>query len=163
MFGSNGNDVFLCTSFIEVKSVLEDIFQRSYSASICPFYEIDIEYRLIYLNGECKLIYGKKAACGNWKNNLNQGAEIIDIVDEDTTNELLKISSQLIPLFEREFISIDIIKLVTGEFMIIEINSNVVMMKYSNSSLERRKKAKEIYREAVLYIMNKKGEEPKVI
>lgn len=55
-----GNEVFHITNIKEIPTTLDALFQKSFSISICPFYKIKTEYRLIILNNECVLIYGKR-------------------------------------------------------------------------------------------------------
>lgn len=57
--GTCGNSVFNVTNINEIENILDKIFVSNYSISICPFYKIKNEYRVIMLNGENKLIYAK--------------------------------------------------------------------------------------------------------
>ena len=43
-----------------MQEVIEELFLSQYSISLCPYYDILNEYRAIVLDGEVKLIYGKK-------------------------------------------------------------------------------------------------------
>lgn len=58
--GSCGTGVFKSNKIDEVYELIDKILLTSYSVSVCPYYDISTEYRLITLNGEIKLIYGKK-------------------------------------------------------------------------------------------------------
>ena len=128
---------------------MKNIFEHKESASVCPFYEIDTEYRVICLDGEVKLIYGKKAEEGNWKHNLSQGASVIEVVDEDLKSKLRKIALSATKEMGIRFASVDIIKLVTGEFLIIEVNSGVTIDKYTDFVENGKEIAKKIYGEAI--------------
>ncbi len=57
--GTCGNGVYHVTSEEEIKPILDKLFTKNISISVCPFYEIKHEYRLIMLNNECVLLYGK--------------------------------------------------------------------------------------------------------
>ncbi len=57
--GTCGNNVFNVTNVNELNVILDKLFLNNYSISICPFYSIKHEYRIIMLNNECKLIYEK--------------------------------------------------------------------------------------------------------
>lgn len=57
--GTCGNNVFNVTKINEIDDILDKIFVNNYSISICPFYKIKHEYRVIILNGESKLLYTK--------------------------------------------------------------------------------------------------------
>lgn len=55
-----GNEVFHITNISDIKNTLDTLFKKSFSISICPFYKIKTEYRLIILNNNCVLVYGKR-------------------------------------------------------------------------------------------------------
>jgi glutathione synthase/RimK-type ligase-like ATP-grasp enzyme len=57
--GTCGNNVFNVTDINEIDDILDKIFVNNYSISICPFYDIKHEYRVIMLEGECELLYAK--------------------------------------------------------------------------------------------------------
>ena len=57
--GCEGQGVYLCKSLKELETAIHKLFMKNGSISICPYYDIDTEYRTFYLKGECYLIYGK--------------------------------------------------------------------------------------------------------
>ena len=57
--GTCGTNVFNVTDVNEIDIVLDKIFLKNYSISMCPFYKIKHEYRAIMLDGENKLLYTK--------------------------------------------------------------------------------------------------------
>lgn len=57
--GTCGNGVFHITKEEEIEPLLKKLFIKHSSLSICPFYNIKHEYRLIMLKNECALLYGK--------------------------------------------------------------------------------------------------------
>lgn len=57
--GTEGNNVFHITNKNELKSVVNELFKNNYSISICPFYQISKEYRVVVLNNKVKLIFEK--------------------------------------------------------------------------------------------------------
>lgn len=57
--GTCGKNVFNVTDVNEIDIVLDKIFLKNYSISMCPFYKIKHEYRAIMLDGENKLLYTK--------------------------------------------------------------------------------------------------------
>ena len=146
--GSCGNNVYLCKSISEVIKSLNKIFKHKETASICPFYEIDTEYRVICLDYEAKLIYGKKPSKGMWKHNLSQGASVIDVNDEELKNKLIEIAIKATKTIGIRFASVDIIKLKSGELLIIEVNSGVTINKYTDFVENGKERAKAIYGEA---------------
>lgn len=59
-FGLSGRDVYHVTKKEDIILYLDKVFQNNETLSLCPFYNIRAEYRLIILDNECLLIYGKK-------------------------------------------------------------------------------------------------------
>ena len=147
--GSCGNDVYLCKTISEVNQSLKQIFKHKKTASICPFYDIDTEYRVICLDYQAKLIYGKKPSKGMWKHNLSQGASVIDVNDENLKNKLTEIAIKATKAIGIRFASVDIIKLKSGELFIIEVNSGVTINKYIDFVENGKERAKAIYGEAI--------------
>lgn len=58
--GTCGKNIYVCKNLFEVKSALSKLFEFSYMAAISPKVSINVEYRIIVLNGEVQVIYGKK-------------------------------------------------------------------------------------------------------
>ncbi len=69
-----GNEVFHITTKEDLRKILDQLFVENFSISLCPFYSIQTEYRLIYLGNECVLLYGKKrpVVIGNGKNTIRE-------------------------------------------------------------------------------------------
>ena len=147
--GSSGNDVYLCESLKEIEDVISKIFIDKESLSICPFYDISTEYRVIYLDGECRLIYGKKASEGNFKHNLSQGARVVEVEDEKLKEKLREIAIKASKEIGLRFASVDIIELTSGELLVIEVNSGVTINKYTDFVENGREIAKNIYAEVI--------------
>lgn len=57
--GAMGLGVYHVTDKDELINVTDNLFIKNYSISICPFYHIKNEYRVIVLDNEIKLIYKK--------------------------------------------------------------------------------------------------------
>lgn len=57
--GSLGMGVYHITDIKELTDTLDILFRENYSISVCPYYDIVNEYRLIVLNNEIKLMYKK--------------------------------------------------------------------------------------------------------
>ena len=58
--GSYGDDMFPVTNEEDLFSKMDLLFQKHHSISMSPFYSILHEYRVIVLNQEVELIFGKK-------------------------------------------------------------------------------------------------------
>lgn len=57
--GSRGFGVYLCETIKDLEFSVSKLFENNDTISICPYYDIDTEYRTFYLDGNCELIYGK--------------------------------------------------------------------------------------------------------
>lgn len=57
--GSLGIDVYHVKDKERLKEIVDKLFIKNYSISICPYYKIKNEYRVIVLDKEIKLIYKK--------------------------------------------------------------------------------------------------------
>lgn len=60
--GSFGDAMYHVEDFVELQDKMNILFQKYSSISISPFYSILCEYRIIVLDDEVLLIYGKKRA-----------------------------------------------------------------------------------------------------
>ncbi len=160
------------------------------SFSICPFYNIKNEYRVIILNNEVKLVYKKKLpeVIGNghstikelllqfnleyfknindkslnrilkkgerfsygWKFNLSAGSLPSFDIDEMDKKIILDIVSRIIENISVGFCSIDIIKTIGSQYLVMEINSGVMMKNFMMNSDENYNIAKNIYTKAIL-------------
>ena len=57
--GTCGNNVYHIQNINELTSTLDSLFVKHHSLCMCPYYEIENEYRVILLNGEIQLCYEK--------------------------------------------------------------------------------------------------------
>jgi glutathione synthase/RimK-type ligase-like ATP-grasp enzyme len=57
--GSGGGNVYRVTNQFELENAAHKIYSHSRGMAVCPFYEIENEYRLIVLDAEVRLIYEK--------------------------------------------------------------------------------------------------------
>ena len=58
--GTCGKEVYLIEDENRLFNIIDKLFESQYSISLCPFYDINKEYRLVVLNNEIKLIYSKE-------------------------------------------------------------------------------------------------------
>lgn len=72
--GSLGMDVYHITDKYELTKTINKLFKENYSLSICPFYNIKNEYRVIVLENEIKLIFKKQKSVvvGNGINSIKK-------------------------------------------------------------------------------------------
>ena len=57
--GSQGKNCYHITKKSDIKKVTKKLFKRHYSLSLCPYYEIKNEYRIIMLDGKKQIMYQK--------------------------------------------------------------------------------------------------------
>lgn len=80
-----GKDVYFCNTKIEVEEVIGKLLEeKNDTLSICPYLDIDYEYRVIYLCGEILYAYKKKKpyVIGDGKKNLAK------LIEEKDSNEI---------------------------------------------------------------------------
>lgn len=92
----------------------------------------------------------------NWKHNLGQGA--VPVIDEETkeTEELITLAKKAAACVGIRFASIDIVEIASQhgkEYRVLEINSGVMMEYLSRADESCYQRAKEIYREAILAML----------
>lgn len=154
------NGVYLSKSIEESENYIKQLFDDGKeSVSLCPFYNIEKEYRCFYLNGDILLIYGKerpyrltdsnKKVYLSWKHNLCGGAMPEIIEKGDLYNKLEEIAIKAAKAINITFATVDIIKTEDNKLYVIEINSGVCMSKFSERTENGYEIAKEIYRKAL--------------
>ena len=158
-YGTGGNQVYRVKTEEELEETVNTVYQRSYAASLSPFYEIREEYRVVMLDGEPRLTIRKERESRinekgekeylNWKHNLGQGATGIVVEDPAILKKLYPIAKAAVEALGIRFCSADIIDTPEG-LMVLEINAGVMLEHFSGQSPECFAKAKEIYRAAIL-------------
>lgn len=70
--GTCGDGVYHITTKNKLKKVYNHLLKYNFSISLCPYYDIKNEYRVILLNNEIKIMYGKinPVVIGNGKDKL---------------------------------------------------------------------------------------------
>lgn len=70
--GTCGDGVYHITTKKELKKIYNHLLKYNFSISLCPYYDIKNEYRVILLNNEIKIMYGKinPVVIGNGKDKL---------------------------------------------------------------------------------------------
>ncbi len=151
--GSLGAKVFQVKTVSELEPALARVFYQATSASMCPYYEIQHEYRIIVLDGEARLIYGKTRG-DDWRFNLCRGAQSFKVEDSGLRNELEQTALAAAKAIGLRFCSVDIINTIDGEYLVLEVNSGVMIEKYLQQHPEDYALVKEIYRDAVRKMLN---------
>lgn len=70
--GTCGDGVYHITTKNKLKKIYNHLLKYNFSISLCPYYDIKNEYRVILLNNEIKIMYGKinPVVIGNGKDKL---------------------------------------------------------------------------------------------
>lgn len=70
--GTGSNDIYRITNQWDLEYAVQKMFSKYRDLCLCPYYEIENEYRAIFLNGEILLLYSKERpyVTGNGKDNL---------------------------------------------------------------------------------------------
>ena len=190
---SQGKEVFCLNSIEDVENKINTLFEYNDNLSICPFVEIDYEYRAIYLDGEIIYIYKKEkpSVIGDgksslkdliqakseteeididimdsldlnsipqngekvtisWKHNLSNSAEPILIdKNEENYNEIIELAIKTGKTLGITFASIDICLTSKKEILVMEVNSNVCMSKFSKKIPNGYQIVKDVYSKAI--------------
>ncbi len=187
--GSCGVDVYYISNFETLVNKYEQLIQKHHSLSVCPFYDIENEYRAIIFEGEAKLLYkkikpvitgdGKKTIKEllisfnpkyfnsyneknkdvilqkgevyeyDWRFNLSRGAISSTEILKNDRIEIDKILEKISKNIKIDFCSVDIIKTIDNKFLVMEINSGVMMENFIKQHENGYQKAKEIYKLAL--------------
>jgi len=147
--GSSGRDVYYCDSISALETATQTIFALCPDAAISPFKHIELEYRIFYLKGKCLFAYGKTPGEYTWKHNLSEGATAFEIKNKEHLKKLENLASQAAAAIGITFATIDIAELVTGELIIVEINSGVQARRLVTQLPQLHQIIKEIYLTAI--------------
>ena len=92
-----------------------------------------------------------------WKFNLSQGSKSSKIEDENLLYFIQRLSLKASNAIHINFSSVDIIETFTGSFLIMEINSGVVLNNFIDHNPNNYNIAKEIYKQAILSMFDEKS------
>lgn len=127
------------------KETIRQLIEQKYNDNLRLFLHSPKDY--IPANGE-KITIG-------WKFNLSQGAKSSPISNPTTLKKVQELSLEAACAIHINFASIDIIETFSGEFLVLEINSGVVLNQFIDDNPKNYEIAKNIYREAVLSMFSK--------
>ena len=89
----------------------------------------------------------------SWKHNLGKGAQALEIADETLKTALSEIATACMDALNLTFVSVDIIRSNKG-FLVMEINSGVMMESYARQGKREHEKATGIYRKAIIKMLS---------
>jgi len=72
--GTEGTNVYHITNYSDLLKITNELFKNNFSISICPFYKIDNEYRVVVLNDKIKNIFekSKPVVIGDGKSSIKE-------------------------------------------------------------------------------------------
>jgi len=150
--GTQGRDVYLCKTPLELEKALMTVFANAPDAALSPYVDIGMEYRVFYLAGRAYFMYGK-ARGESWKHNLADGATAFELTaesaDANLQAELAALATRAAQCIGIQFASIDIAHLADGSLAIVEINSGVMAVRLLAQLPHLRPTIKDMYAEAV--------------
>lgn len=149
-YGSQGIGVRQVASLPELARAYREVFARSYSASLCPFYDVQHEYRVVILDGAVRLAY-MKTAHGDWRFNLHHGALASPIPPADYP-AIARLARQAFRTLDLRFCSVDIIKTTDDQLLVMELNNGVTLTGYLKQHPEELDRIRSIYHDAVAAI-----------
>ena len=85
----------------------------------------------------------------NWQFNLSKGARPFYSTNEILNTKIQELATKVAKELDLNFISVDIIELVTGELLVLEVNSGVMMENFIELMPDGKDKAKSIYSAAI--------------
>ncbi len=129
------------------KNSIQQLAQQKYGDN-CPSFNSKDDY--IPINGE-NIIIG-------WKFNLSQGAKSSPIINPTVLKKVQELSLEAACAIHINFASVDIIETFSKEFLVLEINSGVVLNQFIDDNPNNYDIAKNIYRKAMLSMFDKTKE-----
>jgi len=161
-YGTGGVEVFRVYSLAEYEDTLSRIHVRSRAAALCPYVDIQEEYRVVMLDHEPQLIFRKERqkvlnengeeVLANWRHNLGQGAVPVVVEEENLRQQLAALAQKVTETLHLRFCSVDLVSSKEG-LQVLEVNGGVMMENFAGTNPAYYKMAKEIYRKAILKVL----------
>ncbi len=85
----------------------------------------------------------------NWQFNLSKGARPFYSSNNSLNDSIKSLAKKVADKLDLNFVSVDIIELVTGELLVLEVNSGVMMENFVELMPDGKEIAKEIYSEVI--------------
>jgi len=158
--GSGGHDIVLVHSPQELESAVRTIHLKERGVLVSEFQKIETEYRVVVLDDEVLLTYGKKAPDGDLRHNLSSGATAVLSLSEETQNQLSDLARRSMRAINLTFGTVDIIEIQKRgggvfQYEVLEINSGVCLEHFSDINKECKEKAEGIYRKVFDMLFNR--------
>lgn len=124
--GGAGKNVMLVRSLVELDAVATDLFANGISVAVSPYYHYDVEYRVVVLDGEVMMSFGKRKPEGDFKHNLSSGSSV-EMVPRDIEDELVKLAIDAAEALDSRFCTVDVIDHPELGLKVMEVNNTVTL------------------------------------
>lgn len=145
--GAAGKNVYLVHNEHEFDVCLIDLLNKHVDIALSPYYEYDTEYRLVVLDGEVLMGFGKRKSDKDFRHNLSAGSSVVEI-PEEIREELYDLAVRAAKAIGIRFVTVDIINHVDG-FKVLEINNSVTLKRIASVNTYWKNKCIEAYRRAL--------------
>jgi ribosomal protein S6--L-glutamate ligase len=144
--GTGGRGVHKAADVAEAVAFIQERDEVAWAAS--PWYDIVAEYRAVVLDGEVLLAYEKTepVELHNLRfYNLGMGAVAQDIASQAQREAVVVMALQACVQLGLRLAAVDIVRLATGELLVLEVNDGIMMENYARQSPEYKKRAADVY------------------
>jgi ribosomal protein S6--L-glutamate ligase len=153
--GSAGIDVHRVRREAEYAQVLSSMVKRYRAIAVSPWISIDQEYRVVVLDGTCRIAYSKMrhqpgtgGHASEWRHNLHHGATPELVTDKEMERELNSMALAAMSSLGLRFASVDIVTSSEGA-SVLEVNGAVTLERFSGSSPFYSNLAMNVYADAI--------------
>lgn len=146
--GGAGRDVTLVKSLNDLDIVAMDLFRSGSAIAVSPYYHYDVEYRVVVLDGEVQMAFGKRKADGDFKHNLSSGS-VVESVPYDIEEELFDLAVRAAEALGSRFCTVDVIDHDREGLMVMEINNSVTLKRVAGFGDEWKEMSIATYQEAL--------------
>lgn len=129
--GGAGKDVTLVKSLNDLDIASLDLFRSGSAIAVSPYYHYDVEYRVVVLDGEVQMAFGKRKMDGDFKHNLSSGS-VVEQVPYFIEDELFDLAVRAADALGSRFCTVDIIDHDRDGLMIMEINNTVTLKRVAD-------------------------------
>ncbi|AIQ21606.1 hypothetical protein NSQ90_01245 [Paenibacillus sp. FSL H7-0737] len=146
--GAQGNHVYKINEIADLHEKLDLLFSLQLNGAIGPYYEAEIEYRIVTFNHQARVFLGKKRV-RSWKHNLINGAVAIEVSDQAKRAALAALASETSKAMGLDFCSVDILETDQG-LRVIEVNHKVMLDEYCKQNPSEVPALSDLYQEVIL-------------
>jgi len=143
--GAGGYAVFKSMDRSQLDEDIMRVWNVSRSAALCPFYDIENEYRFFVLDNQIEFVYKKIKPDTEWKFNLNLGSKA-EIVPVDNFLEMSRLVLNSVQKLNLNVCSVDVVKLVHSDaYLVLEVNTGICTEYFSQTSPEALRLSEKLY------------------